>query len=116
MTPLASCWLRIDAEQVDLAAHKVTDPWLIDSEEFCCRALRQFARLDQVPKLNHQLRAELQALGLLRAKAEVSEHVPDWIAEPSSHWKDIMLLVESTVIAGAVLGVWGVVIERQRVR
>lgn len=67
---------RIDAEQVDLAANKIAYPWLGDSEKIRCRALRQFACLDETPDFHHQLRAKPQALSFFRSETQVSEHVP----------------------------------------
>jgi hypothetical protein len=67
---------HVDAEQIDLATNKIAYPWLGDSKEIRCRALRQFARLNKPPDFHHQLRAKPQALSLLRSKAQVSEHVP----------------------------------------
>ena len=67
---------HVDAEQIDLATNKIAYPWLGDSKEIRCRALRQFARLNKAPDFHHQLRAKPQALSLPRSKAQVSEHVP----------------------------------------
>jgi hypothetical protein len=67
---------RVDAEQIDFPANKIANAWLGDPKEIRCRALRQFARLDETPDSNHQLRAKPQALGLLRSESQVAEHVP----------------------------------------
>jgi hypothetical protein len=66
---------RVDAEQVYLAANKIADPRLRNSQEACRRTLREFTRLNQTPDLHHQLGAKPQALSLLRTEAKIPEDV-----------------------------------------
>lgn len=75
----------VDAEPVDLTAHKIAYSWLRHFEKCGRRGLGEAALLDQLRKLDHQVRPELQIQSLFGLKAEVGENVPARFLDGGSH-------------------------------
>lgn len=66
----------VNTEEIDLAAYQVADPRLSHTEQLSSRRLSHFPSLYQPRDLHHQLCPQLQALGLLTAEPQITEHVP----------------------------------------
>jgi hypothetical protein len=65
----------VDAEKVDLAPLEIADSRLTDAEELRGLGLGETAGVDELGKLDHQLRAHLEVLGLLMPETQVFEDV-----------------------------------------
>ena len=65
----------VGAEQVNPPAEHVADPRLRDAQQFGGLGLRQSSSCDDLLKLNQQVGANQEVLGLVGGEAEIAEHV-----------------------------------------
>jgi len=73
----------VDAEQIDLAAHEVTDPRLGHAEERGGLGLGQSAILNDLTQRRHEGRANPEVLSRVRAKSQILEYIAAGADDPS---------------------------------
>jgi len=65
----------VSAETVNLAAHKIADSGLGDTEPLGCSSLSQMPGFDNLRKLDHEVGASSEILGLFGGESEVSKNI-----------------------------------------
>jgi site-specific DNA-cytosine methylase len=66
---------RVDAEQIDLAAHQVADSGLRDPKQLRSLSLREVSRIDHFAELDHEIGSESQVCSVVGLKVEVAKYI-----------------------------------------